>query len=146
MDNSQSIIAIVSVITSGLIAIFSVLFPLLLNLLTERAKLEREKKSAELKNVNEITNYLLRNLADFRSGNVTSATEGSPEKAKSSIISSFYTWERVMRQRLDDSEREELKTLRREFEDGDHKTLYTDGPFLADKILEIADLVSYRIK
>lgn len=146
MDNSQSLIAIVSVITSGLIAILSVIFPLLLNLLTERAKWERENKSAELKNINEITNYLLNNIADFRSGNVSSATRNSIEKAKSSIISSFYTWERVMRQRLNDSERIEIKTLRKEFEDGDYKTLYEKGPILADKILEITALVSDRIK
>ena len=143
--DSQSLTAVVSVITSGIIAILSVIFPLI-NLLTEKARLEREIKASESKNLNEITNHLLNNLADFLSGNVSSATKDSIEKAKSSIISSFYAWERVVRQRLDVSERIDIKNLRREFELGDQISLFHMGPDLVDRILETTDLVLDRIK
>jgi|MTBAKSStandDraft_1061840.scaffolds.fasta_scaffold59030_3 hypothetical protein len=141
----QSLTAVISVITSGVIAILSVIFPVI-NLLIEKARLEREIKAAESKNINEITDHLLSNLADFLSGNVSSATDYSIEKAKSSIISSFYAWERVVRQRLDASERIEIKSLRRNFEYGDQKFLYETGHDIGDKILEITDLVLDRIK
>lgn len=143
--DSQSLTAVISVITSGVIAILSVIFPLI-NLMTEKARLEREIKAAESKNLNEVTGHLLSNLADFLSGNVSSATNYSIEKAKSSIISSFYEWERLVRQRLDASERIDVKTLRQDFEYGDQKSLYEMGHDLVDRILEINDLVLDRIK
>jgi len=87
-----------------------------------------------------------RAIADFQSGNVSSATKDSIEKSKSDIISSYYSWERVMWQIQTDHKRVEIKILRKEFEDGDYKTLYEKGPFLADKILNLTALAIDRIK
>jgi len=146
MENGQTSIALISVITSGIVAISSVIFPLLLNLLAERAKWMREKHSTEIKNVNEITITLLDKLAAFRSGDVEHAQTIIYLKVLSDTISAFYAWERALWARLKTDEQETIKELRKEFENGNKTSFFDKGPSLADKILNITNLVSNRIK
>lgn len=145
MENNQNSIAIVSVIVSGIVAISSVIFPIIVNFITDRARWKREQKSIEINSLNEATNYLLRMLANFRSGNVTTATKDTKEKAMSDIIHAFYSWERCVWVRLNGDEQDTIKDLRKKFETGNYQSFFDDGPTLVDKILTNTDTVIRRI-
>lgn len=143
MENNS--IALISVITSGIVAVSSIIFPIIVNLLTDRAKWKREQKSIEINALNEATGIVLRMLASFRSGNVTQATNATLGKAMSDIINAFYSWERCIWTRLMDDEQEKIKSLRTEFETGNYQSFFDQGPTLVDKILTITDTVIRRI-
>jgi hypothetical protein len=126
---------IVSVITSGCVAVAGIFLPLVLNILVERQKWSREQKSAKLEEVNQASKTLLELLAIFRSGDVQLASGRSVKSVYSELLGKYYLWEQIAYSYLDIEERGTILQLRKEFEAGDYQKLFHEGPELADKVI-----------
>jgi hypothetical protein len=146
LNNNEPSIALVSVIVSGIVAISSVVFPILLNLISESSKWKREKNLHIIEIINSTTINLLDTIADFRSGDVREATGETTSKKLSDAISNYYSWERAIWQKLNTEDQNEIKKLRKKFEDADYHSLFSDGPSLADQILDISAKAIDRTK
>jgi hypothetical protein len=142
MDTIKWDIAVISVITSGVVAVASMLFPLIINFLLDSQKWSRERKAAEADKIEKAAAELLDVLADFRSGDVLRATNRSPQMVFSQLLSNYYTWERTMWLHCKKSEQPRLLELRKEFENGDPKSFLTSAPNLVNEILDL----TYNIK
>lgn len=146
MEPEISPIGVISVIMSGIVAIVSVVTPLIINYYSEKGKWEREKKASQIISIINSTTALLDKLAIFRTGAVQEATGAHHRKVLGETISAFYTWERVLWALVEENDRDSIKHLRKEFEDGSSGTLYDEGPKLADSILKISFNAQKAIK
>ena len=139
-------IGVYSVIASAVIAIASLFAPLISGLINDSAKWKREAKAIELRNIDEKMVALLEILSKFRSGSVVSATQQQPvEETYSTMLSRYYSWERVIWSRLNNADRLRVKELRAEFECGNYQTFYDKTPVLSDKILGLTNIASESI-
>jgi hypothetical protein len=146
MDDTNTQIAIVSIIVSGIIALSSLIAPLLVNFFSDSAKWKREKLSLQKTSLDEKTNKLLELLSAFLSGNVADATGQRMDKIRKEIIGTYYVWEREIWSLTKENEKTSIKELRSSFEKADHRYLYTDGSKLADTIINHSYRISQRIK
>jgi len=139
-------VAVVSVITSGIVAVAGLLFPLLMNFILDSRKWSREKKAAEAEKVDKASVTLLETLSIYRTRDAFMAA-GRPEKAiHSDILSRYYAWERAISSHFRKTDFERIKQLRAKFENGDYQTFYDDEPALAGEILDLTHSAIEKIK
>jgi hypothetical protein len=123
----------ISVITSGFVAIATLLFPLIISLISDRLKWAREKKTTEIDHVEKATKALMDSLADLWGNNYyrgvlrmqTASMEDMPQ-LKSRTLSCFYDWERIICRYGTKPDQTLIKTLRQDFENFSHFTDESD--------------------
>jgi len=101
----------VSVIVSGCVAVTVIIFPLILNLLSENLKWARQKKSAETERIEKVTKALMDTLSEVWAGRHTVA-----EVIQSKLLSCFYEWERAIWPYCGMDEQESVKRIRQDIE------------------------------
>jgi hypothetical protein len=112
----------ISVITSGIVAISTLLFPLLIGLISERLKWAREKKAAEIEGIEKSTKVLMEALSDlwgdnyFRGLIQQQSRREDEHQLRSRVLSSFYEWERIIWRYSNKQDQISIKDLRQEVE------------------------------
>jgi hypothetical protein len=146
MEISQNLIALISVIVSGFVAISSIVAPIIINQISERNKWKREIKRDRLKLISELTQDFLESLSGFRSGDINSATGHRPPMAYKDLLSSYYKWECIVSENLMGYKDRVLK-LRKALEDSDnaYQKFFADTPNISNEILELSLIAKKNI-
>ncbi|CAG0947620.1 hypothetical protein ANRL1_04344 [Anaerolineae bacterium] len=138
--------AVVSVITSGIVAIAGITLPLFLNLIIDSRKWSRERKANEIDKISKSTNELLKVLSMFRSGDVQSASKQPIPSVYSDLLSKYYSWDLNIAQHFKNANSEQLGHLRASIEGGNYQTLYDNAPKLAGEILSLTRMAIEKMK
>jgi len=138
---NSDIVALVSVITSGIVAVSHVLVPLI----NDQLKHRRERKIAEAESINGAATAVLGLLAVFRSGDVHTASKKSIKQVYAETLAAYYRWERKLPWSIKAEMVERIAKLRKGFESGNYNSLYKEGPSLADEINTITDLACKKL-
>lgn len=136
---------VISVISSGCVAIAGIMLPMLVNLFNEHVKWSREQKSSRAKRIDSSSIELLDVLADFRSGNIAHATQRPIEEVYSNLLSKYYAWERTIGLYCKESEQERVRKLRAKFEERNYDSLYKNSADLANEILALSHFAEKRV-
>lgn len=127
--------ALVSVITSGLVAILSLVVPIII----DYRKSERESKSAKVDALNRTTLDLLAQLAHFRYriwADIEESAAKPLQQITSELRSKHYAWERSIWSALNQAEKARVKFLRTKFEN----TSWADDIKSDESGSEVSDL------
>lgn len=98
----QSDIATISVITSGTVAISTILLPLFFSFISDSLKWKRERRLSEVDKIEKATTELISMLSEKWAGNYDSTSPGFSrdkldwKQLDSRIFNSFYAWERTL--------------------------------------------------
>ncbi len=146
MDNSQNTIAIISVIVSGIVAISSIVAPIIINQISERNKWKRENKRDRVKLISELTQNFFETLSGFRSGDVNYATGHNVNMAYKDLLSAYYKWECVVSENLMDY-KDRIFQLRKIMEDSDNanKKFFDNTPTISNEILDLSAIAKTNI-
>jgi hypothetical protein len=97
MNIDTNIVAIVSIIASGIVAISGVILPPLINYLHERRKWDREQKSKRIEKIETVTDSLLGALSFFRGNTVQEFTHEMEYSDKyRELLHIYYKWEQAV--------------------------------------------------
>jgi len=146
MDNSQNSIAIISVIVSGIVAISSIVAPIIINHISESNKWKRENKRDRTKLVSELTQNFFESLSGFRSGDVGHATGLNVNMAYKDLLSAYYKWECVVSENLMDY-KDRILQLRKVMEDSGnaYERFFVNTPNISNEILELSAIAKTNI-
>ena len=146
MDNSQNSIAIISVIVSGIVAISSLVVPIIINFISESNKWKREYRRDRTKLVSELTQNFFESLSGFRSGDVGHATGHNVNMAYKDLLSAYYKWECIVSENLMDY-KDRILQLRKVMETSDnaYKMFFEKAPEISNEILELSALAKSNI-
>lgn len=143
--------ALVSVITSGLVAILSLVVPIVI----DYRKSIRESKFAKVEALNQTTLELLGQLSHFRYriwGDIEESAAKPIQQITSELRSKHYAWERAIWAPLNQSERDRVKGLRKKFENvawaEDIKSEKTTSEVseLSDEILDLSFIAGEKLE
>ena len=135
--------AMVSVIVSGIVALSSLLVPIII----DWRKSNRGKTTVKIEKINSAALELLGHLSHFRHwvwGDIEASASGFPvQQVYTDMRVKHYAWEQAAWSHLDDHARERVRKLRRRFErlhtesDITKNASESDLPTLSDEILKL---------
>jgi hypothetical protein len=147
----ESIVAIVTVVVTGIVSILNGLVPVLIDSRKskrEEATAKREKEAAEVERIDETTTELLSHLSHFRHWTVSDIEQsyhGPAQKAYSELRAKHYAWEFTIWSRLNEAERGRVKSLRKKFEEvHTPDTIDENVPDLSQEILSLSTIAAGR--
>jgi hypothetical protein len=151
----QSDIATISVITSGIVAISTILLPLFFNFISDGLKWRRERRLSEIDKIEKATTELMSMLSEKWAGNYYNSVGGHQDKLdwvqlQSRILNSFYVWERTLWSYSDRKGREEIMAIHQELETKSLSTNDDEGKArwarLSKEIHELTHNAVHRVK
>ena len=161
MKSPELLVALVSVLVTGAVSIFSGFVPAFLDgrkARREERRYQQDKVATENASIDQATLGLLDYLTKFRyrdSGNILRAFDGVHNilTVVSNLQSRYYTWESSVWAKLDSSSQQRVKLLREEFEnlplptatDSKENPIADKLPALSDEILSLTRIAARRI-
>jgi hypothetical protein len=117
MDSIQNstLIALISVITTGLVSILSIFVPIII----ESRKSRQASISAEKERVDTATLDLLREISHFRSpvqGDIEFSSRRPVQQVISDMQIKHYAWERAIWDKIGEKHQEQVVAVRKKFE------------------------------
>lgn len=136
------LVALISVITSGLVAITSAVVPFINERLRAAAQFRRDKEQA----LTLAANNVLQTLAHYRSRDVEVATQSNRESVYGELLTNYYKWKLEVSELSRDDEDERVVEVGRVIESANEQTLHERGPALAAEVHALTRLVGSRIR
>jgi uncharacterized coiled-coil DUF342 family protein len=141
----SSVIALVSVITAGLVSILSVFVPVL----TDLWKAKRQEKFAQAEEIDKTALDLLGKIAPVRHNDYNKTSYSSSREffiLQSDLQASHYAWERAVWGHLNSNDRDRVIKLRKVFETADKLSEYAKQmQELSAEILAITYIANRRV-
>jgi hypothetical protein len=143
--------AIVAIIATATVAIFSGLIPVLLDYIQAR----RSSKATSIEQINNSTIELLTQLAHFFGGSsiadIANAADTNEYQAYSDLRKKHYAWERDIWAHLNQPEHDQVKEIRESLEKGGNvydflRITPKDLSSISDKILNITNVAVSSIE
>ena len=117
---NSDLVALVSVLVTGAVALSTALVQPLLNRKMEKDRRSEEQRSATIAQIRSDSTAVLGHLAFFSSGQPGVAAKANTEQVYRDLLTTYYSWELTVWPYLTEQERDEVKRLRSEVEDSEY--------------------------
>jgi len=136
---NSTLIALISIITTGLVSILSIFVPIII----ESRKLRQASISSEKDKLDTATLDLLREISHFRSpvqGDIEYSSQRVLQQVVSDLQIKHYAWERAIWNNLDETHQKQIVAVRKSFEKLSRNNLGELAKQLSDVTDEILSL------
>jgi hypothetical protein len=139
---TSDIVALAAILITGVVAVASLLLPLVI----ERLKWRAERRDSTVEAIDSASMDLLKHIAILKSGNVELATQRPFAEIFSRMLADQYIWEQRVRPYLKVSELERLRQIRERAEGcRSSQGLHPSEPDLAREVLDLTETARERV-